>query len=261
MTQYFRQSFSKTLLYGCPGELHQQLMHGRTETHAMTLGTVVDRLALSGKRDYHVISATYKSGPRKGRPVDSWTPDAKAEKDALGDDRVCLLAKDVERVEAAAKMVRRELLARGVDLDDPETVTQETVTWTGRDGTKCEGTPDIVCRSKSITIDLKYGEECNPKALRRLIWNMCWDVQGAAYQEAYGFRGGTHCIARATDSCFVMVTLTPFWLSIGHDRLDAARATWNKCLATDQWPWWEDCTVDPPEFEVERWMSRGTRGD
>lgn len=258
MTQYFHQSYAKDLLNGCPGQLAERLRHGKPN-HAMTLGTVVDQLALSGRRDYHVIKATYKSGKRKGEPVSSWTPDALKEKlevEDAGDGRVVLLQKDVARVEAAAARVRSELLKRGIDLTSPECIVQKTVTWVGRDGVKCEGTPDIVERAEEMTVDLKYGEECDPRALRRMIWNMCWDVQGSAYQEAYAFRSGKHCIARASDSCFVMVTLTPFALSIGHDRLDHARRIWRQCVRDDAWPWWEDCTVDPPDFEVERWMAR-----
>jgi hypothetical protein len=221
----------------------------------MTLGTVVDQLVF-GRARYHVIQAKYKSGARKGEPVSSWTPDAKEEQELLGPDHVAVFARDVPRLESAAARVRKELLKRGIDLDDAETVSQEAVTWLGRDNTPCEGTPDIVLRSKGETIDLKYGEECDPRAIKRMIWSMCWDVQGAAYQEAYAFHGGTHRIARASDSCFVMVTLTPFNLSIGRERLDHARSIWNKCVRDDEWPWWPDCDVDPPEFEVQRWMAQ-----
>lgn len=247
MTIRFRQSYSSTLLNGCPGQLYEDLRNGRNQTRRMTLGSAVDQLVF-GKRAFHVITSTYKSGKRKGEPVSSWTPDALAEKEALPDDHVCVFARDVPKLEQAAQRVRLELLKRGVDLTSPDVICQQQVTWTGRDGTPMQGEPDIVVRDQQWTIDLKYGDECDPRKLRRMIWDMCWDVQGAAYQEAYGFHGGRHSIARASDSCFVMVHLSEKALRTGHDRLDAAREIWNRCLREDSWPWWDDCTVDPPEW-------------
>lgn len=255
MIPRFRQSYSKTLLNGCPGELKAMLDARRRASTVMDRGSVVDQLVF-GRGNYHVITAKYKSGPRKGEPVESWTPDAKAEQDALADGRPCVFAKEEETLKAAAGRVRYELLQRGIDLESPDVVSQEEVTWLGRDGTPMTGTPDIVVRNAQLTVDLKYGEEINPHALRRLIWSMCWDIQGAAYQEAYGFKGGTHAIARANAHCFVMVTLSPLALRVGHERLDHARSIWRECIINGEWPWWKDCTVDPPQHELDRWYAR-----
>jgi hypothetical protein len=208
-----------------------------------------------GERAYHTVGAAYKSGPRKGKPVDSWTPDAKAEKEAAeGRGQVAVLEKDVDRLESAAAFVRSELLIRGIDLTDKRTVkTQQRIEWIGADGVECIGTPDIVCTESDVTVDLKFGQECNPDRLRGMIWDMCWDVQGAAYQEATGARSGTHCIARASDHCFVMVTLSPLSLSIGRERLAEARAIWQECCSQNHWPWWKDTTADPPDWALSRW--------
>lgn len=256
LRERFRQSYAKTLLNGCPGQLRKDIDTGRVASRVMNLGTVIDQMVF-GNRAYHTVSAVYKSGPRKGQPVESWTPDAKAEKDAAEErGNVAVLEKDVERMERAAGFVRSELMMRGINLASHDVRTQQKIEWVGADGILCAGTPDIIAFEADTTIDLKFGEECNPHRVRGMVWDMCWDIQGAAYLEAIGARNGTHCIARASDDCFVMVTLSPLSLSIGRERLAEARALWQRCSEANHWPWWEDATIDPPDYKLRQWQER-----
>lgn len=256
MTEPFRQSYAKTLLNDCPGQLRKDIDNGRVASRQMNTGTVIDQMVF-GNRAYHTVSAVYKSGARKGKPVDSWTPDAKAEKEAAEQrGQIAVLEKDVGRLEEAAGFVRSELKIRGIDLASDAVRTQGRMEWIGVDGVLCLGTPDIVVYDAQTTIDLKFGEECDPARLRQQIWDLCWDVQGAAYQEAIGSRNGTHAIARASYDCFVMVTLSALSLAIGRERLAQARSIWQGCLSSNEWPWWADTTVDPPEYKLRQWLEQ-----
>lgn len=245
----FRQSYAKTLLYGCPRELQCEIeTGGRQPSKVMDAGSAVDMLLTGGADKLVVLDHP-----------DFRTKAAKAERDeARGKGFVPVLKKDYLGYSKTAEHVRAQLAMRDVDLDNCK--TQRRIEWSGTDGVACHGTPDIVCPD-GMTIDLKCGDACSPDRVASQAWDMCWDVQGAAYQEAT--RGnGRHVIARAQvggAGLFTWVELSPFYLEVGLDRLNHARAIFKRCVEKNEWPQWPETMVDPPEYKVSRWMERSER--
>lgn len=243
----FHQSYAKTLLNGCPAQLLHELDGNRRKaTRAMDRGSLVDQM-LFGERNFHTVDAK-----------DWRTKVAQQERDAaIERGQIPMLAKEADELETAAGLVRSELLMRGVDL--AECITQRTYQWTGEDGVECEGTPDIVCPN-GTTIDLKCGPQASPDSITKQAWDMCWDVQGAAYQEAVK-GNGEHWIIRAGISAEpLLVTvckLSPYFMEIGRQRLAHTRSIWANCLESNEWPEWPDTVIDPPNFAVSKWIEGG----
>ena len=239
----FHQSFAKTLLNGCPAELLHQLENGgRKATREMDRGSLVDQMVFGG-RNYHTIDA------------DSYRTKAAQQERKAAELRgqIPLLSGDVASLEEAAGRVKAELRMRGVDLD--ECTTQRTYIWTAQDGVECEGTPDIVCPN-GTTIDLKCGKQASPDFLARQAWEMCWDVQGAAYQEATD-GNGEHWIVRCGLGDPLLLTvckMSPYYMEIGRERLAYAKRLWAACIETNDWPEWPDTVIDPPNWGVSQWI-------
>jgi hypothetical protein len=248
----FHQSYAKTLLTGCPAELQWQLEEeARTPSRAMESGSLVDQLLLGGSQ-FHTVSAN-----------DWRTKAAKEQRDKARERGfIPVLAKDLGALETTAGRVRSRLLEHGIDLS--QTMNQQTLAWT-TEGVDCEGTPDIILHAPTrhviVTADLKVGEKCSPGDLDRQVYDMCWDVQGAAYGEAAlslltaeseGMRH-EHWIIRAQDKgpwCVTICPLSEAYLELGRRRLRRARAIWRRCLDTGDWPEYESRLLIPPAWAL-----------
>jgi hypothetical protein len=258
------QSIVKDLLK-CPAIARHRLETERKKaTKAMERGTLVDQLVFGGA-NFHTVSARLKSGPKKGELATNWQCAEAQEqaKEARARGQVPVFEHELEAAQQVAGAVRARLLEEGIELG--QCIKQDTVQWTSRLGVECEGTPDLAYLvreglkahsyvHKVITIDLKVGENADPEYLDDHIYNMGWDIQGAAYQEAMAFlypeaegRGAHWVLASDANppNCITFAPLSPAYLAIGQARWERGQHLWVACQATGVWPEYVNRPLSP----------------
>lgn len=254
-----RQSYAKTLLTECPALVRLALDgERRAGSRAMRRGSLVDQLVFGGAQ-YEVITATLKSGPRKGQAATNYQcKEAQEQRDAI-EQRGWLpvLESELEVAHELAGRVRAELILAGIDIG--QAALQETIQWDTLDGTAAEGTPDIIIRNERYahTIDLKVGESANPDKLDSQVDSMFWDMQGAVYQEAVSAKYGTHgqhWILRvdAESKLVGLYPLSESYISIGRAKWSAAQRIWNQCVRDNNWPGFARRPIQPTQAVLRR---------
>lgn len=260
----FRQSHAKTLLRKSPAHLlHELTEERRKPTNAMRRGTLIDQLVF-GQRNYHTVSATYASGPRKGEQVTDWTGgDARAQrKDAEERGQIAVLEHEIDAAREIAGGIRAVLLREDIELAD--CLVQTELEWDGPHGVACRGTPDLYYVHRDgdgnliciDTIDLKIGENADPEWLDNHVYAMGWHIQGAAYQEAvhaqaaaHGHvRRGTHWLLVAEvdgPRCITFQPLSEAYMDLGREDWSRACAIWQQCVHTGVWPEYEPRPIHP----------------
>lgn len=274
----FRQSYAKTLWYGCPADLLWEIENERAVTKAMETGSLVDQMVFGG-RNYHVINARVAIKKEKGQPqrykeaTDLRGTEAKEQAEAArARGQIPCFQHEAEAAERTAGLVRAELNLMGIDLSSPDVFCQRELEWSSPGGFPCRGTPDVffVRDGRAYTVDLKIGQQAAPDDLERLVWSMCWDVQGATYQEGVcavmGCKPGEHWLVRGTTKGAKVVTKCPLddeFMEMGRDRLDWCRNVFRWCVEHDEWPEYDARPLVPQAWMkgiVERRLSeRGIR--
>jgi hypothetical protein len=242
----FRQSLAKTLIQSCPAELKHELDNGREPaSKEMDLGQVVHQLVLGGCKFEEVDADSYRTAAAREHRDDirarGFTP---------------LLSKELEPLRALAMHIKFEIEEKlGLAVSDMR--CERTIEWLKPIGKglllRCEGTPDA--EFKADVLDLKVGEEPNPDIWDVKLYNMCYDVQAAAYREATG--AARHHIVAAQMGGAGLVSVLPVsesYLAIGQDRWDESCETFARCIDTDTWPAYAPRTITPPDWIMGRFL-------
>lgn len=248
----FHQSDAKVILNQCPAELKHQLDHPdqRCANSVMEEGSMLHQLLLGGDSQFHVMTATLKSGKRKGEPAtDFGSEAARAERDqARKEGKIPVFPKKLEWLTREAERIRGRLLASGHDLRLAE--NEKKITWESVLGVPCEGTPDsAIMHSEGGTVvlvrnlDMKWGEAPNPARWKRKVWDQCLDVQAAAYEEAqlsrFPLARVTHEICAGQSGGAGLMgrfALSEGMMQIGRTRWQRAQEIWLECVNNDEWP-------------------------
>jgi PDDEXK-like domain of unknown function (DUF3799) len=245
------QSMAKVLVSQCPAIAKAQLdAGGKAPTRAMERGSLVDQLVFGGA-NFHVIDA------------DSYrTKAAQQQRDAAREQgMVPVLAHEYEPAREMAGIIKSRLMCEGIELD--KCAKQRTLTWTTRLGNPAEGTPDLFLQPcddgrRVVTVDLKVGASADPDKLDFQIYDMGWDIQAYAYQEAV-YKNysdalecpGTHFLVVAEmDSGANCVTVAPLdtaYMDIGRHRWERAQAIWRHCWEFNYWPEYQSRPLTPPK--------------
>jgi hypothetical protein len=261
----FRQSLAKVLIQRSPKDLKKLLDGGEYETtDAMDKGSVLDSMVFGGA----VFEQTkYRWTTKAGRE----------ERDALKASGVIPLRPgQVPESQGLANAVRAKITELGIDLDDPCTFKQREILWTSDEGVECKGTPDMyTCEmaydyhdtERQITIvrvyDLKATNSAHPNTLERHVYKQGWHLQAAAYREAVlaqveadGFPNpvyGGHTIIAAETTGTDRVLAFPLsdkYIGVGKRQWEQAQETWTWCHANNEFPDYEERTLEPPAYTL-----------
>lgn len=259
MTELLHQSIAKRLCEVSPAHVRAELDGEviRKSSKRMGTGTLVDQL-LFGRPDFHTIDAKLKSGPNKGKPATNLQCSEAREQAEAARERgqIPVFAEELEAARLAASRIRARMYMAHIDLE--KCSIQPTLRWTSSLGVECEGTPDALEFLSSLgacdTIDLKLGFSANPKRLDDHVFDMGWDIQGAAYREAIRMnypetedRGAHRLVVCEPDgiNAISIVPLSLAYLDIGRRRWEYAQAIWEKCQRTNVWPEYEGRPIMP----------------
>ena len=267
MTLRFHQSYASYFLDPdkCPADLKHRLDNPELypATKAMDTGTIVHKLVLGGSTKLHVVSAVYdaKHKTKPGEPVEDYrTKAAAAERDeAYSKGMIPVLPREMDNLKSLASGIKQQLLEANYDVT--KATNEKTLQWVSPQGVECEGTPDsfILDGPLCTELDLKVGEFVT----NRKIWDFCYDVQAAAYEQARNYirrrvdpaaqdADFSHTIAHVSLSGRRRVRFIPLssaFMELGRMRLAYAQDAWAKCLKTGEWP---ECQVVPAE--PDPWM-------
>lgn len=231
------QSIAKLLVQECPavGKAAYDAEQ-RKATRAMERGSLVDQIVFGGA-NFHVIDAVYKSGPRKGQPVEDMAGGDAKEQAAAARARgqIPCLPHEYEEARSLAMLIRSRLLEEGIDVRACE--AQRYIEWTTARGCPAAGTPDLCFGDH--TIDLKVGHTANPDRLEHHLYDQGWHVQGAAYQEALGGRGTHWLVCAETKSganCVTVCPLSSAFIEIGLRTWEKAQEIWVRGWTRNEWP-------------------------
>ncbi len=247
MIPRLHQSIAKVLIQECPAAALAVFEEERRRpSRAMERGTLVDQLVFGGA-DFHIIDAIYKSGKRKGQPVDNMAGGNASEQAEAARERgqVPCLPHEYEAAKRRAGRIKARLLEEGIDLSKCQ--MQQEVEWIGSTGCPCAGKPDLV--TGLVTVDLKDGYSANPDKIDHHVFEMGYHIQGAAYQEAVGGKGQHFLVCSEYKSGADMVSVLPFsiqTLYMGREDWVEAQLIWMKCWETNTWPEYTQRPICPP---------------
>lgn len=256
-----RQSTAKVLVMECPAiGYHQYMQEQREPTRAMEKGTLVDQLVFGGL-NFHTIDAK-----------DYRTKKAQEERDGARErGQVPVLAGELDEAKQLAGLIKSRLLDEGIDLG--KCLKQHYIEWTTLDGCPAAGTPDLVLIGDGTvqTIDLKVGHTANPDRLEQHLYDQGWHIQGAAYQEAYGFQlgcsrqngkdygwrmPGQHWLvcaeAKSGANCITVAPLSPAYIELGMNAWKRAQKIWQHGWATNEWPEYKSRPLMPTKSVMFR---------
>lgn len=275
MTERFHQSYCKTLLNDCPALLKLQLGKGRKASRAMEAGSLLDYLVFEQDDRYEIVDARYKSGPRAGQQCEDWTgreaQDAREGVRASG--LLPVLQCEVDELAPTALAIRMRIVALSREMAGGAVVKltyQPRIQWTSELGVECEGTPDVVVTVhqqdiiKVCTIDVKHTAFVSPAKLKRQVYDMGWDIQGAAYREAAKAWAEAEHGGMAYHGEHVMLCssaldiglpplarrLSHVYMEVGKRRWEKGQRIWRMCVESDYWPSYDENDIEPSHFHV-----------
>lgn len=266
---------AKVLLTESPAHLFHQMARGRMATRAMEAGSLFDYLVFDLDSKYEVVDARYRTGRRAGQPVTDWQGKyAQEMRDEIRRaGKLPVLQDEVDGMTHKAERARlriRELLGDG------RMVVQRKVQWRSEAAgfeLECEGTPDLVYLYPETriysTADLKNVASVHPRKMARQIYEMCWDVQAAAYEEAAAelsrdeffandpadpddcsepWTYGGHTIIACESGGMEQIRcypLDPVYLAVGRRRWAKAQRQYKECLDSNDWPGYPENPLGP----------------
>lgn len=235
-------SIASVLIHQSPAHAHS--VHPRLggvkpkTTKDMDQGALIHRLLLDAGPGLEVIDAAdYRTNAAKEK---------RDEARSLG--RIPVLAGALSEATAIAKILRKRIEALGLNIDLASGHRETVICWQPE-------TPHgrIWCRSKldwhdpryGLIVDLKKTVNAHPAALERSSITYGYEIQAAAYREAFhavhdGWIGRDQFL-------FLFCELEPPFAvtaaemagsmsQLGTDRWERAKATWAQCLKTNAWP-------------------------
>lgn len=232
----FNQSTAKVLLDKSPRhawEYAQRQPGAKDDDHSRDreIGTVVHALLLGATSEVVEIAAdNYRTNIAK---------ETRAAAEMAG--KTPILAPDMARAMRACRAAQEQMAAFGLELDGES----EVPFYWREEGLRCKAQLDHIMADGLTVLDIKTGDDANPRRLTRRIIDTGLHVQAAAYLRALAAeRPETAGRARFID-VFVetsgMVLVTPVeiagsLLELGERRWLRACATWQQCDEAGVWP-------------------------
>ena len=257
----FSQSIANILLDQSP--LHAWAAHPmlgkipRKPTAATDEGNLIHGLLLGkGMEKIEIINHDeYRTNAAK-----------EARDNALAQGLIPVKRKDFDAIHGALTQIQANIAAAGISLEGE---CEQGFEWeeTGANGpVLCRGKMDVVRPSLGEIVDVKKTVNANPQALRRHFTDYGYHVQWAAYTSA--LEKYKPELAGRIDFKFVFIELEPPYAvcvpqlsgamrELGRRQWTRAVLTWERCLATGQWPGY----VNAEPLEPMPWMMTETIGD
>lgn len=261
-------SIARILLDECPLRAH--LAHPklggirRPPTQAMQLGTLIHALVFQQPIDLEIV---HDENFRKKRSRQRRAA-AKAE------DRVIVLARELERAKVIAEAIVDEARKQGIELRRGGLVEQPAA-WieeTEAGPIVCRGLFDWVHIGEAVALDLKTARSANPRELGKHIIEHGYDIQAAAYKSAIralndGMAGREVFrwlfIEQLPPTASQPIILTVAEADGALAELGAARwrdacETWGRCITTNQWPAYTTgiARIAPPAWALKEEFER-----
>jgi len=222
----------------------------RRESPATDMGTAVHQLLLRDDR-VDVI------------PFDSFrTSEARILRDASrAAGRVPLLPHQWDEAQEIAARVRDQMALLNVEPTPFTHGEPEHVIRFQMGGADCRAMLDWLHNDRLLIDDLKTTTDASPRFAERHLFNMGYDIRAAFYVRAveaeYGVTPGFRWIFAETKPPYPVsiLELDPEAMAAAHDKVDAAVALWNECLASGEWPAYsrELHTVQLPPWLRDKW--------
>lgn len=223
--------------------------HDRTRE----MGTVVHKLLLGSTTGYREL------------PYDNYlTKVAKEHRSACEVEGVTpILTPDLERCRFSVQSLREQLLEEfGIELDGASEVP---LFWEEAGGLKCKAKLDHVRADGLTVLDIKTGEDANPRGLVRRILDQGYHVQAAAYLRALAaLRPETQGRARFVDifietkglALCTPVAIEGSLLELGDRAWERACKRWLQCQEDGYYPGYVTTTIAPeaPKWALEQEM-------
>ena len=194
-------------------------------------------------------------GP-KDRRGNNWK-DAVAE--ATNSSRICLVAKDFDRVLAMRDAVHANPRIYSI-ITGGKPMIETSIYWTDpRTGLLCRARPDFYREDLGIMIDLKSTESAHPTAFAKSVVNYGYHAQEAHYTDGLNALGkpveGTIFLAWEKKSPYAsaLYELPPSIVDDGRAIISKAMDTYAECTKSNNWPAYGD---DVQELKFQRWSYR-----
>lgn len=217
-TVYFSPSTAIKLLKDGPEaarDAHYVLNGGISQpsTKAMREGTLIDRLV-------------FGKGPEIVElPYEWWSPAARKERDELEKGyRIAHLPHEICAAETVAQAIRSELRP----WEDSQTKREWRV-----DGVDCKVKLDVLYAD--AIVDVKSTSSDTLPEILEACWNYRYDVQAAAYLEAFPDREFMFLFANKKTAECTWVRLPDDAYETGMTDWRYARQVWRGCIETNNW--------------------------
>ncbi|WP_069751659.1 PD-(D/E)XK nuclease-like domain-containing protein [Streptomyces sp. EN16] len=242
----------KILAPGCPAQLRYDLDHPQPHKKEFDLGHAAHLLVLGEGPELEVIDAPdwKKVATRELRDL------------AYAEDKVPLLTKDHDMVQAMAAAIRQHPLAG--PLFTPGTgVAEQSIFWTDpATGVRCRVRPDWLKQLPGLTlcVDYKTIKSADPDTVSKAIRDHAYHQQDALYTD------GIWAALQPEDVRFIFVfqsKVAPYLITvreladqdrdIGRARNERALRIFADCQATGIWPDWTGPVADIPTISMPTW--------
>lgn len=224
----------------------------QTESAEFDYGRAAHAVLLDGDETrLHVIEA------------DDWRKkDAKEARDnARAAGKTPLLTRQMHKVRAMVKAAQEYVAASelaGIFADGKPEVSLD---WQEGE-THCRARLDWLRTDRKLILDYKTSQNAHPDAfIRGPIVSYGYDIQGAFYLRGNARTGGSEYakyawLVQEVEAPFVcsLVGMGPQMQELAERKIDFARAIWQRCMATGEWPAYPNriAWAELPEWAVSR---------
>lgn len=216
----------------------------REESSRADLGTVAHGLLLEDDKSRVVVIQ-----------ADDWRKKAtqEARDNAYADGRIPILEKDMEIVTKMVEAADHALMGSELCNDWLDATPEQTLIW-NEGATWFRSRPDKLSKDGMVYFDYKTTSSAHPKAFTKTAVSNGYDLQAAlgrrGVQAIKGVEPVVIFVVQEIEPPFAvsLVSLSPQFIDIAENRLELARAVWDRCHALNTWPGYPDrvAYVDPP---------------
>lgn len=226
---------------------HPRLGHAeREESSRADLGTIAHGLLLEDDKSRVVVIQ-----------ADDWrTKAAKEQRDeARAAGKVPILEKDMAIVTKMVEVADHTLMGSELCNDWLDAMPEQTLVW-NEGATWFRSRPDKLTKDRRVYFDYKTSANAHPAAFVKTAINNGYDLQAALGRRGVTKLTGVPCVVvfvvQEIEPPFAvsLVSLSPQFMEIAANRLEMARAVWDRCHAKKEWPGYSDkvAYVDPPGY-------------